>query len=129
MPPTRQPVVADARRAIQLVDIREQEAAVILIVSGELDRRSTPMLERELERIWQSDHEFVILDLRRVEFMDSAGLRCVVLAHRRAEQQGRRLGIAQGASRARELLRRSGVSQLLTVAATPEEGWGERAGR
>jgi anti-anti-sigma factor len=103
------------------VEVREQEAGIVVVVSGELDLRSTPVLERELERVWQSGAKLVIFDLRAVKFMDSTGVRCVVLANRRAEQDGRRLAIAQGATQVRELLQRYGVTQLLAVADSPEE--------
>ena len=101
------------------IGVFDRGAGIVLVVSGELDWCSAPRLDRELERVWQSEVEIVILDLRGVEFLDSSGLACVILADRHARQRGRRLGIVEG-GRVRELLERWRVSGMLRLAATPE---------
>jgi stage II sporulation protein AA (anti-sigma F factor antagonist) len=103
------------------VELRREEHAAILVLSGELDRHSAPVVDAEVERIYQTDAELLILDLRGLEFMDSTGLRSVILAHRGAEQSGRRLGLVEGSAQVRQLLRWSGLLSLLTVVSDPAE--------
>ena len=50
-------------------------------LTGELDVAGAALLEHEFERV-AADHDpaVIVLDLRQLEFMDSTGLRLVVLA-------------------------------------------------
>ena len=59
-------------------------------VIGELDLASSPALEQELERGAASRAVVVIVDLRKLEFMDSTGLSVLVRAHQRAAENGQR---------------------------------------
>ena len=72
---------------------------ITLIVTGELDLVSSPVLERELEKAYGLDADAILIDLRRLAFMDSTGLHLLVKAHRRAEEAGRRLALTRGANR------------------------------
>jgi anti-anti-sigma factor len=64
--------------------------AVSVCAAGELDIATAPKLERAL-RDAQSQARLVVLDLRELAFMDSAGAHVIVNASRRARQLGRRL--------------------------------------
>lgn len=103
------------------VELRREGRAAILVIAGELDGGSAPELDTELEAVWQSDAATVILDLREVEFIDSIGLRSVVLAHRRAETEGRAFALVEGTEQVRELLRWSGLLPRVRVVSAPEE--------
>jgi anti-sigma B factor antagonist len=103
------------------VEVRSEDHATVISVSGELDLASSPALEEELERVSESDSEVVIVDLRELEFMDSTGLSILVRAHQKAEQQGRRLGLVNGSQQVQRLLTLTGVAERLTLADTTEE--------
>jgi anti-anti-sigma factor len=72
------------------------EVAVVAL-SGELDVAGSTLLETELDRI-ANDHEprAVVLDLSGLDFMDSTGLRLVVLADSQAKEQGRAFALVRG---------------------------------
>lgn len=72
------------------------EAAVVAL-SGELDVAGASLLEHELDRI-VADHDSreLVLDLSGLEFMDSTGLRLMVLADERARREGRQLSLVRG---------------------------------
>jgi anti-anti-sigma factor len=55
----------------------------------------------------------LLLDLREVTYLDSAGVRMVVQAHRWQAAAGNRLMIVPGTGFIGRLLRMSGLSQLL----------------
>lgn len=59
---------------------------------GELDLASAPDLDRELRR-WEPSAALLVIDMRDVTFIDSGGLRTLLLADMRAEEWGRRLAI------------------------------------
>lgn len=103
------------------LDVRVAGDAHVISVSGELDLASSPRLEEELERASGSGAHLVIVDLRELEFMDSTGLSVLVKAHQKAEQQGKRLGLAGGSQQVQRLLTLTGVAERLRVADTPED--------
>jgi anti-sigma B factor antagonist len=101
------------------VEISHHDRATVLATSGELDLASGPQLEAELERV--SESELVIVDLRRLEFIDSTGLSVLVKANQRAEEAGRRFALVNGGSQIQRLLNLTGIADRLTLVDTPEE--------
>jgi anti-sigma B factor antagonist len=81
------------------LDFETTRNGTVAIVSptGELDLSGAAVLEAELERL-TDDPELaaVVLDMRGLEFMDSSGLRLVVLADMRAREVGRRFSLVRG---------------------------------
>jgi anti-sigma B factor antagonist len=100
---------------------KHDHATVVLIASGELDLASSPVLDEQLRRIGESDVELVIVDLRKLEFIDSSGLTVLVKASQRAEEAGKRFALVKGGQQVERLLNLTGVADRLTVVDTPEE--------
>jgi anti-sigma B factor antagonist len=69
----------------------------VVALTGELDVAGSALLENELSRII-ADHEpaGIVLDLSGLDFMDSTGLRLVVLADERAQAEGWSLTLVRG---------------------------------
>jgi anti-sigma B factor antagonist len=59
--------------------------ATVLVLSGELDIASAPGLERVLDEFGASIPRRLVIDLTDVTFMDSTGLRALLLARQRAD--------------------------------------------
>ncbi len=70
----------------------------VVALDGELDVAGAALLEHELDRI-AADHapRALVLDLSGLDFMDSTGLRLVVLADARARKEGREFALVRGA--------------------------------
>ncbi len=66
---------------------RQGDAQVIELI-GELDLDGAPRLEEELKRVEASDVDSIVVDLGQLEFIDSTGLRLLVMASERC-QEGR----------------------------------------
>jgi anti-anti-sigma factor len=103
------------------VEVRDEDRAVVIGVTGELDLASSPALEQELERGAAASAEVVVVDLRRLEFMDSTGLSVLVRAHQRASESGQRFGVVRGPQQVQRLLSLTGVADRLTLADSPDE--------
>jgi anti-sigma B factor antagonist len=103
------------------VEAHQRDRARVVAVSGELDLASSPALEEELEQIFSTDAELLIVDLRGLDFMDSTGLSVLVKAHQRAEESGKRFALVKGSQQVQRLLSLTGVSQRLTVVDAPEQ--------
>jgi anti-anti-sigma factor len=67
---------------------REDETYVIELL-GELDIAGAPSLEEELLSAEATDAAAIVCDLRQLEFIDSTGIRLLVMAADRAASTGR----------------------------------------
>ena len=104
------------------VEVRSDERATVLAVSGELDLASSPSLESELELVFAADNsDLVILDLSELEFMDSTGLSVLVRAHQRAQESGHGFAVIKGGPQVQRLLSLTGVSERMQFADSLEE--------
>jgi anti-sigma B factor antagonist len=113
-----------ARTSVQSlfrVEVRNEGRAAIIAVSGELDLASSPSLEAELDRVSGTQSELLVLDLRRLEFMDSTGLSVIVKSHQRLADEGRSLYLVRGPQQVQRLLDLTGVAERIQLADTPEE--------
>ena len=77
-------------------DVEEHDGTVHIRLRGELDLATAPGLDRELRRL-EADAGLMVVDLRRVTFIDSGGLRTLLLADMRADEDGRRVAIVPSA--------------------------------
>jgi anti-anti-sigma factor len=92
----------------------------VVAVAGELDLASSDQLRAALLRS-EAQARIVILDLRRVSFIDSSALSVIVAQHQRSEADGFRFAIAIGGAPAVErLFDLSGLQDTLTLIDEPE---------
>lgn len=88
--------------------------ACVITLAGDVDATTAPALEGVLLRSLDDPGvSEVHVDLRGVDFLDSAGLTVLVVAHRAAQSSGRGLSLRCGSSRA--VLRPLEITGLLTV--------------
>ena len=78
------------------VTTAERDGFVHVGLLGELDLSTVGKVQEELRRVERSSPPTVVIDLSRVTFLDSTGLRCIVTADERARDEGRRLVIVRG---------------------------------
>ena len=76
---------------------------------GELDLSTASPLKLRLELAEREEPQTIVIDLRRVTFMDSIALG-ILLAHQmRAKQAGRRLALVAGPEHIQELFKVTGT--------------------
>lgn len=94
----------------------------VVAPTGELDLSGAAVLEDELDRLAaEPELSTVVLDLRQLEFMDSSGLRLVVLADMRARETGRRFVLVRGSETVHRVFEITRMSDRLEFVAGPEE--------
>jgi anti-sigma B factor antagonist len=91
--------------------------SVRLSLSGELDLASAPRVEEELRSVELQSPPLIVLDLRELTFMDSTGLRLLVLADSRARDAGRRLTIVPGPDTVQRVFHVTGLDNHLDLVA------------
>ncbi|HTB70862.1 MAG TPA: STAS domain-containing protein [Solirubrobacteraceae bacterium] len=103
------------------VDVRRQRDRVVLHLEGELDLASSPILERALEGAEIAETPLLVLDLDDLRFVDSTGLRIILLAHERARGRGQEFAITPGSSQVQRLLSITNVAEHMRVIASPDD--------
>src|SRR5207244_1003472 len=81
---------------LTITNDRPRRGVVCVALSGELDMSSAYCVDAELRRLEQTSPELVVVDLRDLGFMDTAGLGRLLAAHRRARNGGWRFGLTRG---------------------------------
>ena len=71
--------------SLALRSTREGDAHVIELI-GELDLDGAPRLEEELRAVEASDADSIVVDLGGLEFIDSTGIRLLVMACERSAE-------------------------------------------
>ena len=75
------------------VHTETEESSPVVVVTGEIDMATAPMLGNELTAAIETGDGSVVLDLVDVTFFDSSGLRVAIVAHRDLGDKGRRLAV------------------------------------
>ena len=70
----------------------------VLEVGGEIDVYTAPQLRERLISLVEAGDRQIVVDLGRVEFLDSTGLRCLLRFHKRAKQHGVEAAFLRGSS-------------------------------
>ena len=99
--------------------IEQRGAAVHVVMTGELDISTAQRLEDDLRRIEADRPELIVLDLQRLSFMDSTGLRLLITADARAREDGRRLAIVQGNEMVQRVMRLTRLDERLNIVEDP----------
>ena len=81
---------------ILAVRTEDRDGLVHMTLVGELDLSSVAKVQEELRRIEARSPATLVVDLSKLSFLDSTGLRCIVTADERAREQGRRIVIVRG---------------------------------
>jgi anti-sigma B factor antagonist len=88
----------------------EREGAThALSADGELDMLSAPLLEAAVERLCSEGAHEVVIDLHRLDFVDSAGLRALIDVRRQCEEHGTDFSLARVQPPARRLFEVTGL--------------------
>jgi anti-sigma B factor antagonist len=82
---------AERARNLGSLVLRSERAGDVHIIElhGELDIAGAPSLEEELLRVEATDASAIVCDLGGLEFIDSTGLRLIVMAADRCSATGR----------------------------------------
>lgn len=82
----------------------------LVTVRGELDIAGAGPLHQCLSRL---DGRHVVVDARRLAFIDAAGMSALVIAHGRAVRRGRSLVVRRARGEVRRVLDLAGLAHLL----------------
>jgi anti-anti-sigma factor len=94
------------------IRVQSTQGRTRVVPSGELDLATAPQLERAVMAAARG-LEDVVLDLSQLTFIDSSGLRALIVLNNCAKQDGWRLSLVNPAEATRTIFRISGVDRHL----------------
>jgi anti-sigma B factor antagonist len=98
-----------------LLEPASLDATTIVTLAGELDLCDCCRLHRAFAGTLSAERPNLVLDLRRVDFIDCSVLRVLVMAHAKATTLGGRLSITGSSGLPLRLLRLTGLHTVFDV--------------
>lgn len=102
------------------IAVQNVNGRMVVAVTGELDLAVAGRLDSELEQLGVAPSGTLVIDLSGLEFMDSSGLRVLVRAHQRSEEQGFRLVLVRGPEPIQRVLNLTGVDEQFEIVSSIE---------
>ncbi|MFI9008010.1 STAS domain-containing protein [Actinosynnema sp. NPDC053489] len=97
------------------VTVRRHGDAVVATVSGEVDQATAPHLRAALTDVLRDRPAVVVVDLREVDLLASAGVAALIAAHDQAVPDVRLRVVAPETAPAMKSVQVTGLSDLLVV--------------
>ncbi len=98
------------------IEVQRDGDEVRIVLDGEVDIGSADDLEEVLLAAEASKPRVIYLDLRRLEFLDSTGLRVIISSELRTSVDGQRLVLIPGPERVQRLFAMTGTAEFLHFA-------------
>jgi anti-anti-sigma factor len=100
---------------------QDYDKVSVMAVSGRVDSATAPDLENALKQLVDAEKNQIVLDLKNVEYMSSAGLRAMVSTLKAVKRVNGDLRLANPSPRVEEVLRLAGLTSIFSVHRTRDE--------
>lgn len=97
------------------ISVKELKRVSILTVSGRVDSSTAPDFDKALQSLINANRSQIVVDMKDVEYLSSAGLRALVAALKAAKSGGGDVRIAQPSRRVREVIDLAGLNSVFTI--------------
>jgi anti-anti-sigma factor len=97
------------------VQIKEEGKVLVAALSGQLDTRSAPQLEKALDAALAKGSTELLVDCSRLDFVTSAGLRVLLMTGKRLAGAGGKLALCALNPSVREVFEISGFAKLFPI--------------
>jgi anti-sigma B factor antagonist len=104
------------------ITVSESGGVRLLRLTGELDLAGVDQFERLLTADQTTEAATIVLDMRKLTFIDSSGLRALIMADQRVRAEGGRFIVVRGPDRVNEVLEITGVAQRIELVDEPPAG-------
>jgi anti-anti-sigma factor len=101
------------------VEISHDGDTAVVALSGELDLATAPRFSAEFEHAAAGGCAAVVIDLSELEFMDSTGLRSILMAHEHCTAGGKPFAVVPGGRQVARLLEIARVDEHLNFISSP----------
>ena len=119
-PATHAPAAQPSPDELLRCDARIASYGGVLALAGELDMSTVAEVDAQLAALCEQGVRRLVVDLRRLEFIDSTGLRLLVTWLRRGQDGGPPLAVVPGPSNVQRVLEIAGLDTVLDFVAPAE---------
>src|SRR5258706_2890321 len=106
------------------ITTQDFKRVAVMSVTGRVDSATAPELESQLRALVDSGKTHIVLDLKNVEYMSSAGLRAMVSILKSVKRVNGDLRLANPSARVEEVLHLAGLTSIFTMFPTQEAAVG-----
>jgi len=103
------------------ISTEELKQVSVMAVTGRVDSATAPELENSLKKLVEAEKTQIVLDLKNVEYMSSAGLRAMVSTLKAVKRVNGDLRLACPSPRVEEVLRLAGLTSIFSIHPTRDE--------
>ena len=97
-------------------ETRERDGLLCVYLWGEIDHHSAVALREELDRLlWHKRPRRFVLNLARIEFIDSAGLGLLMGRYRLVKELGGSMALTAPGPRVLKILRLAGMERFFEI--------------
>jgi anti-sigma B factor antagonist len=121
-------VIRETRTPEFTCEIAPEGDLVLVRPAGELDLLTADQLEVQLGRLLSVGFRHLVVDMRDLTFIDSAGIRLLVMFDQRARDEGLEFELIEGSKVVQTVLEVSGVSERLKYRVAPPAAGAGRLG-
>ena len=93
----------------------EHPGAAIIHVQGRIDSETVPELEHQVLGMLTGDRRYLVLDFSELDYINSAGLRVLLVAAKQARAANGQLALATLRDNPREVFDISGFSAIFAI--------------
>ena len=104
------------------IDVTDRGGMRVLRLSGELDMAGVDQFERLLIADGAPEAGRIVVDLRGLTFIDSSGLRALIMADQRVRDEGGHFVVVRGSDRVNQVLEMTGVAGHIEIVDEPQSG-------
>ena len=117
-------IPTEGQNGTELLDIAvsDQGGVRVLRLEGELDMAGVDLFERLLTAEPRPEKATFVADLRGLTFIDSSGLRALIMTDQQVREEGGRFIVVRGADRVNDVLEMTGVAQRIELVDQPPAG-------
>jgi len=103
------------------VTVQRTQAGAIVEVSGRLDAITAPLFEDESTPVTDGSASEVVIDLRRLEYISSAGLRSLLVVGKKVRKGGGTMALCVGQGLVKDVLATANFDSLFPVRESLEQ--------
>ena len=92
-----------------------------VMVAGKINSLMAPEFEKALDEAIQGEPKHLIVNLKDVDYLSSAGLRCIILIAKRLDKKNRKLAFVGARESVAEVIRLTGVDRIFPLCDTTQE--------
>lgn len=111
----RDPAPTEASDGLQVVRSREEPGRLVLVLHGDLDIDTLAVAQDEVHAAEDEAPPVLVLDLSQLGYVDSSGVRLVLLAKQGADDAHRGLAVRLGHGSTRRVFDMLGITEHLEV--------------